>query len=60
MNSGDVRSSGLEFELGAAIINSGAIRWNISANLSTVNTEITDLGGLDELAPNVSFGYKKL
>ena len=53
LNSGDVTSSGVEFELGAAIINTGTIRWNINANLSTVNTEITDLGGLDELAPTI-------
>ncbi|MEN0046578.1 MAG: SusC/RagA family TonB-linked outer membrane protein, partial [Bacteroidota bacterium] len=53
LNSGDVKSSGVELELGAAIINSGSIRWNVSANLSTVNTEITDLGGLDELAPTI-------
>ncbi|MEO1624703.1 MAG: TonB-dependent receptor [Bacteroidota bacterium] len=53
LNSGDVKSSGLELELGAAIINKGGIRWNVSANLSTVNSEITDLGGLDELAPTI-------
>lgn len=53
LNSGDVTSSGLELELGAAIINNNDIRWDISANLSTVNTEITDLGGLDELAPTI-------
>ncbi len=51
LNSGDVRSSGLEFEVGAAVINTGSIRWDLSANLSTVNSEITDLGGLDELSP---------
>lgn len=55
LNSGDVKSSGLEFELGAAVINSGGFRWNIGANLSTVNSEITDLGGLDEL-PRVIYG----
>ena len=55
LNSGDVKSSGLELELGAALINNGGVRWNISANLSTVNTEITDLGGLDEL-PQVIYG----
>lgn len=49
LNSGDVRSSGLELDLGAALVNTGNIRWNVNANLSTVNTEITDLGGLDEL-----------
>ena len=53
LNSGDVRSSGVELELGAAIINSGDFRWDVSANLSTVQTEITDLGGLDELAPTI-------
>ncbi len=51
LNSGDVKSSGLELELGAALINKSNFRWNLSANLSTVNNEITDLGGLDELAP---------
>ncbi|MGH1432945.1 MAG: SusC/RagA family TonB-linked outer membrane protein [Lewinella sp.] len=55
LNSGDVTSSGVEFELGATVINKGQLRWNISANLSTVNTEITDLGGLDEL-PQVIYG----
>ncbi len=55
LNSGDVTSSGVELELGAAVIDKGYLRWNISANLSTVNTEITDLGGLDEL-PRVIYG----
>lgn len=55
INSGDVRSSGVEFELGAALINKPGFRWNVSGNLSTVNSEITDLGGLDEL-PRVIYG----
>ncbi|MCI4669123.1 MAG: TonB-dependent receptor [Bacteroidia bacterium] len=55
LNSGDVQSSGLELELGAAVINKGDFRWDISANFSTVNSEITDLGGLDEL-PGVIYG----
>ena len=55
LNSGDVRSSGLELELGATVVNTSNLRWNVSANLSTVNTEITDLGGLDEL-PQVQYG----
>ena len=55
LNSGDVRSSGVELELGAALINKPGFRWNISGNLSTVNSEITDLGGLDEL-PRVIYG----
>ena len=53
LNSGDVRSSGVELELGAAIVNTGDFRWDVSANLSTVETEITDLGGLEELAPTI-------
>lgn len=55
LNSGDVKSSGLELEIGAALINKGSVRWNVSANLSTVNSEITDLGGLTEL-PGVIYG----
>lgn len=55
LNSGDVKSSGMEFEIGATVINKGNLRWNINANLSTVNSEITDLGGLDEL-PQVIYG----
>jgi len=55
LNSGDVKSSGIELELGAAIINNSNLRWNVSANLSTVNTEITDLGSLDEL-PRALYG----
>ena len=55
LNSGDVTSSGLEFEVGAAIINTGNLRWNVSANLATVDTEITDLGDLDEL-PRSDYG----
>ncbi|MEM6801377.1 MAG: SusC/RagA family TonB-linked outer membrane protein, partial [Bacteroidota bacterium] len=55
LNSGDVKSSGLEFEVGAVVINKSDLRWNISGNLSTVNSEITDLGGLDEL-PRTIYG----
>ena len=53
LNSGDVTSSGLEFELGIAVMERRDFRWFIGANLSTVNSEITDLGGLDELAPTI-------
>ncbi|MEM1324996.1 MAG: SusC/RagA family TonB-linked outer membrane protein [Bacteroidota bacterium] len=53
LNSGDVTSSGVELELGATVINTSDIRWNINANFSTVQSEITDLGGLDELAPTI-------
>jgi len=55
LNSGDVRSSGLELEFGATVIDKPGFRWNLSANFSTVNNEITDLGGLDEL-PRVQYG----
>ncbi|WP_228054846.1 SusC/RagA family TonB-linked outer membrane protein [Kordia antarctica] len=53
INSGDVESTGLEFELSATIINNDDFSWNVSGNLSTVNTEIKDLDGLDELPPTV-------
>ena len=55
LNRGDVTSSGFELELGAAVINNSDLRWDISANLSTVNTEITSLGDLEAL-PNVVYG----
>ncbi len=55
LNSGDVKSSGLEFELGAHLLTKKDLTWVVNANLSTVNTEITDLGGLDEL-PQVIYG----
>ena len=55
LNSGDVRSSGLEFELSATIFQQENFTWSFSANLSTVDTEITDLGGLDEL-PQTIYG----
>ncbi len=55
LNSGDVRSSGVEFELGAVVLNRPGLRWSISANASTVNTEITDLGNLEEL-PQAIYG----
>ena len=55
LNSGDVRSSGLELELNAAVIQKPDFSWNLGANFSTVNTEITDLGGLDEL-PQTIYG----
>ena len=55
LNRGDVTSSGLEFEVGAAVINNSRLRWDVSANLATVQTEITSLGDLDAL-PNVVYG----
>jgi TonB-dependent SusC/RagA subfamily outer membrane receptor len=55
LNRGDVQSSGLEFELGAAVINKDKLRWNVSANLSTVKTKITSLGDVQSL-PYVVYG----
>ncbi|MEM7373398.1 MAG: SusC/RagA family TonB-linked outer membrane protein [Bacteroidota bacterium] len=55
LNSGDVTSSGIEFELGAHILSQEDLTWTINANLATVNSEITDLGGLNEL-PQTIYG----
>lgn len=49
LNAGDVRSSGFELELNATVIQQQDFNLSIGGNLSTVNTEITDLNGLDEL-----------
>lgn len=53
LNSGDVTSSGVELELGAVLVSEEDFSWNVNANFSTVNTEITDLGGLTELASTI-------
>jgi TonB-linked SusC/RagA family outer membrane protein len=55
LNSGDVRSSGWEFEFGGRVFDDGDFTWSFTGNLSTVTTEITDLGGLDEL-PRAIYG----
>lgn len=55
LNRGDVKSSGLEFELNASIIQTPDFSWSLGANLSTVDTEIISLGDLDEL-PRVVYG----
>lgn len=55
LNSGDVKSSGLEFQLNANPVSTSDFTWSFNANLSTVQTEITDLGGLSEL-PQTIFG----
>ncbi len=52
-NAGSLTSSGLELELTGILISNATFSWNINANLSTLRTEITDLGGLDELAPAI-------
>ncbi len=55
LNRGDVQSSGLELTLDANIIATENFSWSLGANLSTVNTEITSLGDLDEL-PRTVYG----
>ena len=54
-NLGNITSSGWEFLLNANLVQTSDFNWSISANLSTVDQEITDLGGLDEL-PRVVYG----
>ncbi|MCB4797248.1 SusC/RagA family TonB-linked outer membrane protein [Neotamlana laminarinivorans] len=56
LNRGDVKSSGLEFELNAGIIQKEDFNWSINANLSTVKTEITSLGDLDALPTQIYGG----
>ncbi len=56
LNSGDVRSSGLEFQLDAKVIYTEDFSWSVNANLSTVDTEIKELGGLSEL-PQTIYGH---
>lgn len=56
LNSGDVKSSGLEFELNAKIVKNENFSWNMGANLSTVSTEITDLGSLTQLPDVTNYG----
>ena len=53
LNVGDVQSSGIEFEFSGSLVNQADFSWNTTANLSTVNTEITDLGGLTELPQQI-------
>ncbi len=53
LNSGDVRSSGLEFEASAVLVKSKDFSWDVSANLSTVKTKILDLGSVSEIPPTI-------
>ena len=55
VNGGDMTSSGLEIELSANPIQTEDFNWNFNFNLSTVNTEITDLVDVDEL-PQIQYG----
>ncbi|WP_289039114.1 TonB-dependent receptor [uncultured Zobellia sp.] len=56
LNRGDVTSSGLELELSAKLVTSEDFSWNVNANYSTVKSEITSLGALDELPRQVYGG----
>jgi len=56
LNRGDITSSGLELELNARIIQNDEFTWNMGANLSTVNSEITSLGAVDELPRQIYGG----
>ncbi|MFB9055472.1 SusC/RagA family TonB-linked outer membrane protein [Mariniflexile ostreae] len=56
LNRGDIKSSGLELELNANIIQKGDFSWTVNANLSTVKSEITSLGDLDELPRQIYGG----
>ncbi|TAI48402.1 SusC/RagA family TonB-linked outer membrane protein [Flagellimonas allohymeniacidonis] len=55
LNAGDVRSSGFELELSAFAVQKDDFTWDIGANISTVNTEITDLRDVEAL-PDVIYG----
>jgi hypothetical protein len=56
LNRGDIKSSGYEFELNANIIQKDDFSWSVNANLSTVDTEITSLGSIDELPRQIYGG----
>ncbi|MDO7173846.1 SusC/RagA family TonB-linked outer membrane protein [Mariniflexile sp. AS56] len=56
LNRGDITSSGLEFELNGNIIQKEDFSWSMNANLSTVKSEITSLGSLDELPRQIYGG----
>ncbi|WP_304231775.1 TonB-dependent receptor [Jiulongibacter sediminis] len=55
LNRGDIKSSGVEVELGANLISKADFKWKASGNISSVNTEITSLGDLQSL-PYVVYG----
>ncbi|WP_372752559.1 SusC/RagA family TonB-linked outer membrane protein [Mariniflexile sp.] len=56
LNRGDITSSGWEFEANANVIQKDDFTWSLSANLSTVNSEITSLGDLTELPRQIYGG----
>jgi TonB-linked SusC/RagA family outer membrane protein len=56
LNRGDITSSGLELELNGNIIQKDDFSWSMNANLSTVKSEITSLGSIDELPRQIYGG----
>ncbi|MGJ8593206.1 MAG: SusC/RagA family TonB-linked outer membrane protein [Aquaticitalea sp.] len=56
LNRGDITSSGLEFEFNARIVSNENFSWSVNANLSTVESEITSLGDLNELPRQIYGG----
>ena len=55
VNTGDLESRGFEFEITAEVMRTDDFSWSVGGNLSTVDTEIIDLDGLDEL-PRTVYG----
>ncbi len=49
LNRGNVTSSGVEFEVNANLVSNENFSWSIGANLSTVETEITSLGNVEDI-----------
>ncbi len=47
-NIGSTQSDGIEFSIGAAIVNTRDFQWNIDFNISTYNEKITELALKDE------------
>jgi TonB-dependent starch-binding outer membrane protein SusC len=42
-NAGKVLNNGIEIELGGVVLNTGGLKWDISANFSTLHNEVTEL-----------------
>lgn len=49
VNMGSIRNRGYEFELSAYLLTKKNFSWNIKANFSSVQTVVTDLGGLGKI-----------
>jgi len=60
VNQGEIKSTGLELELGATPISTNNFSWTINGNISTVETEIIDLGEQQEIVrtPDPSRGVE--